>query len=132
MSRDALADAPSTGRPEFDHLIREGQAWLAERGETIVGSGSFHAGRMSGSVHTDFGPKDQDKTANQDYVLAWRPRTAQGRKSPRFVLAMADGLTTSFRSECASALACWVGLRALVEAGTATEPRALEIGRAHV
>ena len=60
--------------PAFDDLIREHQAWLAERGETIVGSGCFRSGQFSGSVHTDFGPEDQDKDANQDYAVAWLPR----------------------------------------------------------
>ena len=52
---------------------------------------------------------------NQDYALAWWPSAAEARQPLRFVLALADGLTTSFRSECASALACWVAVRALVE-----------------
>ncbi len=115
MSHGIEADLPSSGHPKFDLLLREGQAWLAERGEMIVGSGSFKAGRFLGSIHSDFGPVGQDKETNQDYALAWWPAAAEARQRLRFVLALADGLTTSFRSECAAALACWVGVRALVE-----------------
>ena len=125
MTQGTEVAQPSTGHAEFDGLIRESQAWLAERGEMIVGSGCFRLGRLFGSVHTHFGPEDQDKVANQDYALAWWPFAAGIQKRLRFVLAMADGLTTSFRSECASALACWVAVRALVEADPATDPRAL-------
>jgi len=109
---------------EFDRAIRRHEAYLAQRGETIVGSGSFHCEGLSASVHSDFGPKDQDKVANQDYVLAWRPHAAEKGKL-RLALALGDGLTTSFRSECAAALTCWVALRALVEAEATLEPRAL-------
>jgi hypothetical protein len=107
-------DLPSTGYRDFDLVLRDTRAWLAERGELVVGSGSFRAGPLSGSVHSDFGPPAQDKATNQDYVLAWLPA---GRDRPRLrcVLARGDGLTNSFRSECASALACWVGVRALAE-----------------
>ena len=73
MSQGAEADLPSTGHAEFDLLLRESRAWLAERGEMVVGSGCFRSGRISGSIHSDFGPADQDKATNQDYALAWWP-----------------------------------------------------------
>jgi hypothetical protein len=129
MSQGAKADLPFIGHPEFDLLLREGQAWLAERGEMVVGSGAFTAGRpgsivIGGSLHSDFGPADQDKETNQDYALAWWPSAAaaDARPRPSFVLALADGLTTSYRSESAAALASWVGVRALVENYRAAQP----------
>ncbi|MGA2254922.1 MAG: protein phosphatase 2C domain-containing protein [Thermoguttaceae bacterium] len=122
MSQGEKADLPFIGHPEFDLLLRESQAWLAERGEMVVGSGSFKSGQISGAIHSDFGPADQDKVTNQDYVLAWWPSPDEAQPRLRFVVALADGLTTSFRSECASALACWVGVRALVENARAPEP----------
>ena len=67
-SRSSRSPAPPPRRADS----RE-PGWLAERGETIVGSGCFRAGQVSGSIHTDFGPEDQDKDANQDYALAWLP-----------------------------------------------------------
>jgi len=123
MSQGENINLPFVGHPEFDLLLRESQAWLAERGEMVVGSGSFKSGQFSGALHSDFGPADQDKATNQDYALAWWPSADEAQPGLRFVLAMADGLTTSFRSECASALACWVGVRALVENVRAAQPR---------
>ena len=125
MSQGAESDLPSTGHTEFDLLLRENRAWLAQRGETIVGSGCFRSGPLSGSLHSDFGPTDQDKATNQDYALAWWPAANGGQRCLRFVLALSDGLTNSFRSECAAALACWVSMRALIEAGGATGPQDL-------
>ncbi len=122
MSQGAAAGLPSTGHPKFDLLLRETRAWLAERGEMIIGSGCFRSGGLSGSIHSDFGPTGQDKATNQDYALAWWPAARGDRQRLRFVLALSDGLTNSFRSECAAALACWVSARALIEAGGATEP----------
>lgn len=125
MSQDPKADLPSIGHPDFDLLLRESQAWLAKRGEVLVGSGSFRSEQLSGAVHSDFGPADQDKGTNQDYALAWWPAANGDRRRLRFVLALSDGLTNSFRSECASALACWVSMRTLIETGRAAEPKEL-------
>ena len=122
MSHGAETDLPCTGHPEFDLLLGQSRAWLAQRGQVIVGSGSFRAGRLSASIHCDFGPADQDKATNQDYALAWRP-AATGNRQPQFVVALADGLTNSFRSECAAALACWISLRTLIETSGAATPR---------
>ena len=91
----------------------------------VVGSGSFKSGRFSAAIHCDFGPADQDKETNQDYALAWWPAATEAQPRLRFVLALADGLTTSFRSESAAALACWVAIRTLVESASAAEPRDL-------
>jgi serine/threonine protein phosphatase PrpC len=125
MSLALKADAPLTGYADFDRLIRRQQDYLTARGSMIVGSGCVRSLGLSASFHTDFGPKDQDKISNQDYVLAWQPHAADNGRQPRLALAMGDGLTTSFRSECGAALACWVALRALVETAATLEPRAL-------
>ncbi len=105
----------SSGSPDVDHVIHECRAWLAERGELVVGSGSFRAEPYSGSIHCDFGPPTQDKSTNQDYALAWRPTEGGDGRQPRLVLALADGLTNSYRSEWAAAMACWVSVRAVTE-----------------
>ncbi len=128
MSQAADTDAPiqpGNWPAEFDGVVRDCQAWLAERGETIVGSGCFRSEELSGSLHTDFGPEEQDKDVNQDYALAWLPRDEGMRKRFRLVVALGDGLTTSFRSECASALLCTVAMRALVEGDAALKPQDL-------
>ena len=92
MSQGERADLPVVGHPEFDLLLRENQAWLAERGEMIAGSGSFRSGPFFGAIHSDFGPADQDKTTNQDYVMAWWPPATDSQSRLRFVVALADGL----------------------------------------
>jgi hypothetical protein len=125
MEQDADTDETCTWPPAFDHLIRGNQAWLDERGKTIIGSGGFRSGQLSGSIHTDFGPADQDKEANQDYAVAWLPHDAEMQRRFRLVLALGDGLTTSFRSEWAAALVCSVALRALVEGSPGLEPQDL-------
>ncbi len=125
MSQSITATLPAVGHPAFDLLLRESQAWLAERGEILVGSGAFRSGRLSAAVHSDFGPTQQDKAANQDYVLAWRSASDDSASHPRLVLALADGLTTSYRSECASALACWIAVRGVVEAVRTIDPQGL-------
>jgi hypothetical protein len=121
------SDQTVTWPPAFGDLILGSQAWLADRGDTIVGSGSFRSERLSGSLHTDFGPEDQDKDVNQDYALAWLPHDEETRRRFRVALAFADGLTTSFRSEWAAALACSLALRALVEGDASLRPKDLAI-----
>lgn len=103
---------------DFDPLVQAKlgtlHAWLGERGETIVGSGCIRSGRTTVVLHTDYGPEGQDKETNQDYGLLWK-ETGRQRVDPLLVLAIGDGLTSSFRSEWASALACSVAVRTLVE-----------------
>jgi hypothetical protein len=123
MSQAADNDEPVTWPPALDRLIRTTHAWLEERGNTVIGSGCFQSPQFAGSVHTDFGPDDQDKDANQDYAVAWLPYDEETRNHFRFILALGDGLTTSFRSEWASALACSVALRALIEADPDLQPK---------
>lgn len=113
---------PATWPPAFDHLIHGSQTWLAERGETIIGSGSFCSDQLSGAIHTDFGPEDQDKDDNQDYAIAWLPQDEKTRDRFRLVVALADGLTASFRSEWAAALVCSVAMRALAEGDPSLSP----------
>jgi hypothetical protein len=125
MSQGTQADLPLIGHPEFDRLLREGRDWLAERGELVVGSGAFTSERFSVALHSDLGPLEQDKGINQDYALAWRPAGDAARQPLSFVLALGDGLTTSFRAESAAALACWIAVRALVGAGRAAAPQEL-------
>ena len=122
MDRGAEDELSPTGVAELDRLVGESRAWLAARGQTIVGSGSFRAGRIYGSIHSDFGPPGQDKRVNQDYALAWLPAKAD-HGQPRLVVAISDGLTNSYRSECAAALACWISVRALIESAPAASPQ---------
>jgi hypothetical protein len=54
--------------------------------------------------------------------VAWLPHDDGMRERFRVVLALGDGLTTSFRSEWASAVACSIALRALVESDRTLAP----------
>jgi protein phosphatase 2C-like protein len=89
-------------------------AWLDDRGEKVVGSGRIHCAETEVSVHTDYGPEGQDKETNQDYALLWMEGTPPQTRAPVIVLAMADGLTSSFCSEWGSALASSAAVRSLV------------------
>jgi hypothetical protein len=81
----------------------------------VVGSGCLHSGPTTLFFHTDFGPASQDKEMNQDYALAWSGDPSPGAPEPLLALALADGVTSSYRSEWASELACAVALQVLVE-----------------
>jgi hypothetical protein len=54
--------------------------------------------------------------------VAWLPGDEKTRKRFRLAVALADGLTASFRSEWAAALVCSVALRALVEGDPVLSP----------
>lgn len=122
MTDDSIRSPAAPDRTPLERTLASHRDWLGERGQLLVGSGCFRVGPWTGAVHTDFGPLDQDKTTNQDYVLAWWPGEDDHPSAIRWALAMGDGLTTSFASEWASELACWAALRALVDS-SASEPR---------
>lgn len=96
-------------------LMRRDHQWLQARGELLVGSGALHTEDATVYFHTDFGPAGQDKDTNQDYVLVWRDSRADGTTRRGMGIAVADGLTSSFRSEWAAEVACATALRALAE-----------------
>jgi hypothetical protein len=125
MSHGIETDPPTIGHPEFDRVVGECRDWLAERGELVAGSGVFRLPGFRGGLHSDFGPVSQDKGTNQDYALAWWPSDRESRRRSDFVLALCDGLTTSFRSESAAALACWVAIHTLVDGGRSASPMEL-------
>ncbi len=122
MSQGKETDLPTIGHPEFDRVVADCRDWLAQRGELAVGSGIFRLPGFRGGLHSDFGPLSQDKGTNQDYALAWWPSAEESRPRMDFALALGDGLTTSFRSESAAALACWVAIRYLVDGRRAAQP----------
>ncbi len=93
---------------------REGHEELDAVGQLLVDDASFVDDRVAVSVYTDRGPVHADKDLNQDFVLAWRPSQAHGPRALQFVLAIADGVSSSLYAEWASELACWAGVRALV------------------
>jgi len=98
---------------------------LYEHGEIRVGCGSFDLGFVHGSLYTGFGPRTQDKDTNQDYALAWWPHSDKSGTRVRFALALADGVTDSYRAEWGAALACWAALRDLSQANNSDEATAV-------
>jgi serine/threonine protein phosphatase PrpC len=126
MGSDRTTPAPSVGNAWLSATIRRYHRCLSRRGAIVIGSGHFSLGRLSGSVHTDYGPLGQDKGPNnQDYSLVWLPRAANTESRLRLVVALADGLTSSFRSEWASSLACWAAVRAVIENHSVDHPKQL-------
>jgi hypothetical protein len=99
--------AAERARPRLD--------WLRQAGQLVVGSGCLQSGATTLALHTDFGPAGQDKETNQDYALAWSSGPSPSLSEPLLALALADGVTSSYRSEWASELACAVALQTLVE-----------------
>lgn len=70
------------------------------------------------ALHSDFGPLDQDKDVNQDFVLAWSPLNGNGMQDVDWAVALADGVTSSWQSELGAEIVCWSALTALVEHAT--------------
>ena len=66
------------------------------------------------AFHTDFGPAEQDKDTNQDYVLAWVAKPGKSSSGVVWALAMADGVTASYQAELGAELACRASLARLL------------------
>ncbi len=82
---------PLTWPPAFGDLIRgqPGVVGRARRHDRRFGI--FPRQQLSGSLHTDFGPEDQDKDTNQDYALAWLPHDEKARQRFRFAWRWVTG-----------------------------------------
>ncbi len=121
----ALDDPPTIGDERLDSVIRAHRDHLAQRGSLIIGSGRSRCNKFDIALHTDFGPLKQDKGTNQDYALVWQPSGAESGDRLQFALAMSDGLTSSFWSERAAVLACWVAMGVLVDRKASLAPEEL-------
>lgn len=120
-----LQGDPAVAVAEIAGRYRE---WLRARGALIVGTGRLRAGTTTLALHTDFGPVGQDKEINQDYALGWSSNSVEGMQEPFLAVALADGVTSSFRAEWGAELACAASLRALVESLLmATPPHAQQL-----
>lgn len=108
----------SVGISSLDRTIRRiGRRYrrlLYGTGRVRVMSGSIsgRGGTLYG--HSNFGPRDLDKDRNEDFVLLWAPSPGAPRSSPDWAVAVADGVTSSYRSDLASELACWSSLASVV------------------
>lgn len=106
--------------PPLHPLVAPHHAWLRERGELWVGSGTVPLADGTLSFHSNFGPPGQDKPANQDYAVVWK-----GKRGgvPAVALAIGDGLTSSYHSELGAQAACSAALRRLVAEINPRAPR---------
>lgn len=93
--------------------VLEFEQELTAQGEICVGSGSIDSEPLSVSLHTSFGPPEQDKDCNQDFVIGWNRHTGSDRRV-QLAVAMADGVTSSYRSEVGAETACWAALASLI------------------
>jgi len=115
MSEELPQEHPAP--PEAGTLTRcrrESQEELTEIGQLLVGDGRLVDDDVAVSIYTDRGPVNADKDKNQDFILAWRPFRASGPRAIQFVVAIADGVSSSLYAEWASEVACWTSARALV------------------
>ena len=96
-------------------IINRSQSSLARHGELLVESGSYRDADLAIDLHSDKGPVNLSKSyANQDFVLAWIASPERSLASPRFAIAMADGLSSSRGAEWAAPAVCFAALDNLV------------------
>ena len=95
-------------------LVVDHHSWLQKHGDLIIASGKVCCAHTTIAIHSDYGPKSQDKPTNQDYAIVWSGYREKSDR-PCFGIAVGDGLTSSYQSDQASQLACSVALRSLVE-----------------
>ncbi len=112
------ADRLFLDRLDSDRLALRTLGLLAE------GTGVADTGVTRIELACEFGPANHGKAAvNQDFAIAWHAHEL-GR-GPDWAIAVADGLTSSFWSERAAALACLAGVRSLTSGiSVAAETRA--------
>ena len=102
-----MGDASHRGKQTLDEIVAESRSTLTRTGEVLLGSGRICRDAWELCIHTDFGPLSQDKDGNQDYALAWSADREDTGCPIRLAAAIADGVTSSYRSEWAAELACW-------------------------
>jgi hypothetical protein len=99
---------------EIEHALTESTEQLTARGICQCGSSRLQWPEGAIAIHTSFGPAEQDKETNQDFVVAWVPEQQRPPSGIRWALAMADGVTASYYAELGAELACRVSLARLV------------------
>ena len=99
---------------EIETILTDCAGLADDNGECLSASGKsrWEQGRIA--FHTDFGPAEQDKDTNQDFVLAWPARSSQSSSGIVWAIAMADGVTASYQAESGAELACRVSLARLL------------------
>ena len=96
---------------ELHELLRKCDQALSQSGRLRIQSGILPWSEGMLTVHTDYGPPQQDKDTNQDYVLAWCGGNTQRPTGVQWAVAMADGVTSSYWAEIGAKLACHTSLQ---------------------
>lgn len=108
----------SVGSQSIDRSIRRisrrDRRLLHRTGRLRVRSGSLSGPNGTLYGHSEFGPSGLDKDCNEDFVLLWAPSPGAARDSLDWAIAVADGVTSSYRSDLAAELVCWSSLASLV------------------
>lgn len=113
----ATLDGPAGEKVQS--ILADCASLLTQQGVCEFGSGRLRWAKGAIAIHTDFGPVEQDKETNQDFVLAWVGDERGERPTIQWALAMADGVTASYCAELGAELACRAGLaRILAYEGT--------------
>lgn len=116
----------SVGSQSIDRSIRRisrrDRRLLHRAGRVRVMSGSLSGRNGTLYGHSDFGPRDLDKDCNEDFVLLWAPSPGAVQSSLEWTVAIADGVTSSYRSDLAAELACWASLASVVRSSVTEQP----------
>lgn len=108
-----MTGLPPSVSKRWYKLRQASRAQLEAQGTVCPESGVLGSAGARIALHSDFGPPGQDKPGNQDFGLAWVPYPRQAG-GPRWVAALADGVTSSYYAAAAAELVCWTSAAALV------------------
>jgi serine/threonine protein phosphatase PrpC len=112
-------------RSERRRMVRDARQVLLRHGELRWMTGLLRRRALAIAMHSDYGPTGQDKDRNQDCVIAWCGSMSH-QLSLRWIIAMADGVSSSHRGEWGAELACWASAADLLTSGeTSPHTRAL-------
>lgn len=103
-------------------LVRRFRSQLSVAGVVQTHSGALRWSGGSLFGHSDFGPPEQDKSGNEDFLVLWTAADQDGPATIPWVAALADGVTSSCRSKLAAELVCWCGVSALLAASADCQP----------
>jgi hypothetical protein len=97
---------------------------LRKHGALLVESGVHRDANVAVHLHSDKGPTNSSKShVNQDFAIAWIAPSVGNAQSPRFAIAMADGLSSSRGAEWAAPVVCFTALDFLVtQSGSGRKP----------
>lgn len=96
-------------------VIARCESSLETYGKLIVESGHFTDDKITVSLHTDIGPSTTSKNTNQDFALGWMAHPHYRSTLPHFVIAAADGLSSSRGAEWGAMTVCFQAVSWLIE-----------------